>query len=542
MNEHYKTLERQTKEITDRWRKKQAVLESELHRFFYRLKGTAQVTGLTDWYEWASDTLAHLNEESTRMWEESEWERLFTAYSPLSVQASAEERRKNKRAAAGNASPQFVLVISTDMDHIVCRRNLLEASGFQVIAAFDLKRGLKQLYDTLPSVVLIDDSLLFNSGEEMRQQLLEKTATDFIPVIVTAKDMNPADAKNVYASGVMDYIPADKNSEEISALISNRARFCDYVNRAVLKDELTGAYNRRFLNRELSYRLQRIRENEHDGLAVALIDLDHFKQVNDLYGHAKGDEVLQAFVQECGTVAENEDILCRYGGEEFAFIFNRPSVKEAQLKLSALRVRLNERLIDSRSDRSVPIQFSAGIRVIAADEETRHVDELISEADDALYKAKASGRNQDCLFTHDMDKTPAQPAVTFIVVDDDPIVREMIRRQVRQEPLIGGCEFDFITFSDGRTFLNEDWYDPERYYVIVLDRIMPHMDGLEVLKRIRSEAPAKRMIVTMLTSRQHENEIETALKLGADDYLAKPFNAAQLFLRLNRLAERMFVR
>jgi diguanylate cyclase (GGDEF)-like protein len=153
-------------------------------------------------------------------------------------------------------------------------------------------------------------------------------------------------------------------------------------------DPLTGLLNRRFVN---EHEKMLIAGNAKAGasLALAIIDLDHFKAVNDTYGHGTGDEVLIAFAQLARSVLRTGDIIARWGGEEFIVIFPHTTQDQAAEALERLQVALATRILTSAGP--VAIRFSAGLACFIG---CLDLQTLVRSADDALYRAKGSGRNR----------------------------------------------------------------------------------------------------------------------------------------------------
>lgn len=158
------------------------------------------------------------------------------------------------------------------------------------------------------------------------------------------------------------------------------------------RDELTGLANRR---KAMACLNQSVQEFERSGAScvVVLVDLDHFKQINDSYGHNVGDKVLKRFsdlAKECLTACE---VKARWGGEEFLFLSWQSTVQDVRLAMARLRQRLQEQpAVDE--GRSIGIDFSAGLAVLR---EGDTVEKLILYADEALYQSKAHGRGCDTI-------------------------------------------------------------------------------------------------------------------------------------------------
>jgi len=155
------------------------------------------------------------------------------------------------------------------------------------------------------------------------------------------------------------------------------------------RDGLTGLTNRRHFmllaEQELA-RAQRYRRS----LTVGMADLDHFKRLNDTYGHAAGDAVLKAFAVLVGDTLRQSDLSCRYGGEEFAFLFPEVGIDEARRLAERLRERFSELEIRLPDSRLVRVTFSMGL----ADATVLPLEGALKLADEALYEAKRSGRNR----------------------------------------------------------------------------------------------------------------------------------------------------
>lgn len=157
-----------------------------------------------------------------------------------------------------------------------------------------------------------------------------------------------------------------------------------------IRDPLTGLFNRRFLEESLSRELEAARRRDRS-LSVALIDLDHFKNVNDNFGHDAGDEVLRSMADLFRTHFRSSDIVCRYGGEEFAVVLPESAANEAAARSNELRhrvkklmVRHKDRLIDS-------VTLSIGIAAFPDSGAT--AEELLRAADTYLYESKRKGRD-----------------------------------------------------------------------------------------------------------------------------------------------------
>ena len=162
------------------------------------------------------------------------------------------------------------------------------------------------------------------------------------------------------------------------------------------RDELTGLLNRRVCQETLETARRQARiTGEH--FAVILIDLDHFKRVNDEHGHQAGDKVLSTFASQAQQLLREKDTMFRWGGEEFVILMRNLSVEHAVKAAETLRERIADLLVRLDSGALVNLTISAGIACYP--HHSSHSDKLIQKADIAMYRAKARGRNCVELFS-----------------------------------------------------------------------------------------------------------------------------------------------
>jgi diguanylate cyclase (GGDEF)-like protein len=162
------------------------------------------------------------------------------------------------------------------------------------------------------------------------------------------------------------------------------------IYRTMIGDGLTGAYNRRYLTEFLERELTRCRRHGR-ALSLVLFDLDHFKQVNDGFGHLTGDAVLREVAELTRAQVRREDCFARFGGEEFAIVLTETDLDAARLFAERLRGTIEVHDFVASGER-VPVTISAG--VATAGREMRDADEFLAAADARLYEAKESGRNR----------------------------------------------------------------------------------------------------------------------------------------------------
>jgi diguanylate cyclase (GGDEF)-like protein len=159
-----------------------------------------------------------------------------------------------------------------------------------------------------------------------------------------------------------------------------------------MRDPLTGAYNRRHLEELLKNELA-FAARQGTSLSLVLVDIDHFKRVNDTYGHRAGDVVLQLVATSIQRVLRPYDVLCRFGGEEFVVVARDTTPRNAEILAERIRRRV-ETLPLEVGGRKFRVTVSAGVVTAAPDAEDLDMEGLIEAVDAAMYRAKRAGRNR----------------------------------------------------------------------------------------------------------------------------------------------------
>jgi two-component system cell cycle response regulator len=248
-------------------------------------------------------------------------------------------------------------------------------------------------------MIFLDFSLPDGNGFDFLKML--ETKAHKIPVVVITGHGDEVVASEILREGAYDYLPKSKICHEaLTRIIANTLDKVRYKNELELTlkkmakmstlDELTGLYNRRFMNEFLEKEFARARRFS-SGLSCMILDIDHFKQVNDTYGHACGDFILKAFAGLLEELARKSDFYFRYGGEEFVVLL--PHVDLDGTINYAERVRSaceNKKYTYEETDIDITVSIGiSSLNQFPADQEL----DLIGFADKALYRAKTEGRN-----------------------------------------------------------------------------------------------------------------------------------------------------
>jgi|GEM_PF-390687 len=240
-----------------------------------------------------------------------------------------------------------------------------------------------------------------------------------VPVVVVTARGNEMIATKVIRAGACDYLPSDSISkgtlsESIYTAMEN-FRLKREANLALRKmaqmatrDELTGVYNRRFFVEALEREMTRAKRYGTD-LVILMIDMDYFKKVNDTYGHIAGDMVLREIGKMLLDSMRQSDLICRYGGEEFAVILPNTDVKKATVVSERFRERVGNHQFEYDSQK-LRITVSIGIASFDSSSDKQSPTELVDNADQALYQAKREGRNRVKGPMISIDKGVGKPA------------------------------------------------------------------------------------------------------------------------------------
>jgi diguanylate cyclase (GGDEF)-like protein len=179
-------------------------------------------------------------------------------------------------------------------------------------------------------------------------------------------------------------------AERISLVLAN-LRVREALRSQSIRDPLTGLFNRRFMEESLEREVRRAARND-EGVALLMLDLDHFKLFNDTFGHQAGDMLLRGVGNFLSQGARGQDVACRYGGEEFLLVLAGASIDAACKRAELLREDLKQLAVRHAGQVLGRITVSIGVSAFPGHGAT--VEELVRVADKALYRAKEEGRDR----------------------------------------------------------------------------------------------------------------------------------------------------
>ncbi|HEY5085765.1 MAG TPA: diguanylate cyclase [Gemmatimonadaceae bacterium] len=306
--------------------------------------------------------------------------------------------------------PKRILVVDDHPDNIQVLRARLEARGYLVDEAADGEQALERVYASPPpDLILLDVMMPKIDGFEVARRIKSDETLPFIPVIMqTALDTTESMVQGLDA-GADDYIAKPINFRELDARVKSLLRIQSLQSSLQQRDKelssanaqllvmsstdvLTGVANRRSLEERL-HEMWEHSQRLHEPLSLVMCDIDHFKRVNDEYGHQVGDTVLQQFAKLLYTEAREIDKLGRYGGEEFVLLLPGTVLDAAVTFAERIRECVEKREFTYGEGQSLHRTMSCGVASwpgpLVTDQEA-----LIRAADEALYVAKETGRNR----------------------------------------------------------------------------------------------------------------------------------------------------
>ena len=240
-----------------------------------------------------------------------------------------------------------------------------------------------------PDIILLDMYLPQYTGIEIANLIRQIPTYISIPIVFLSAEEDQDIRLQALSLGVDDFLSKPPHAEHLIKTVSSRAERYRTIRKLMVHDSLTGLLNHTTFRERFNQEITRARR-QHAPLTFAFLDIDHFKNVNDSYGHSTGDRVLKSLAQFLKQRLRSSDIIGRYGGEEFAILLPDTTAESALPVLEELREgfeKIEHRL--PTSDNHIHVTFSCGI---AAFPRYTDVTILSEAADQALYQAKQEGR------------------------------------------------------------------------------------------------------------------------------------------------------
>lgn len=283
-----------------------------------------------------------------------------------------------------------VILIVDDVPTNVQGLALLLKDKYVIKVATGGGRALElAVQEPIPDLILLDVQMPDMNGYEVLKLLKEDSITAKIPIIfITGKDAIE-DEEYGFELGAVDYITKPIHPSIVKARVNTHITLKQQHDKLVAMathDQLTGLYNRHFLSDALSKKVAHAKRHGQ-ALSVIIVDIDHFKNVNDTFGHLMGDLILKAVATVMQDSARKEDIAARFGGEEFIVVMDECMASDALVKAEKLRSQ-----IEVLNPEGIKVTASFGVAQLEPD--MKRYEDLLKNADSALYVAKEDGRNR----------------------------------------------------------------------------------------------------------------------------------------------------
>ena len=296
-----------------------------------------------------------------------------------------------------NPSGTKILVVEDELFSRTILKETLERLGYNVVLATNGREALDLCHQEHFPIIITDRVMPEMDGIEFCRAMRSVPAEHYVYILLLTSLDKKDELIAGLDAGADEYLVKPLHEVELAARLKAARRILDLettLKQLALHDQLTGAYNRGYLDRQLVKELKRSWRYEHP-LSMIICDIDHFKKVNDCYGHQAGDQILKELVTRINYSIRNEnDWMARYGGEEFVIVL--PETPPAGCLVVAERIRnliADTPVIYQENSIAVTVSFGAVTIAYTSMTEEMEIDVILRKADECLYRAKNAGRN-----------------------------------------------------------------------------------------------------------------------------------------------------
>lgn len=286
-----------------------------------------------------------------------------------------------------------VLVIDDSLDVHRLLRARLRTEGIEIVSTMSGAEGIEAARAESPALILLDLDMPDMDGFEVLRVLKSSEATLAVPVIVLSGLDSPEDKVTAFDLGAVDYVTKPFDLMELRVRVRsalNVHRLLQMLAERAHVDGLTGLWNRAHFDQRWAEEVSAARRHNRP-LSLAMLDIDHFKAINDTFGHPAGDAMLRGFADMLLAECRQSDVACRFGGEEFALIMPETPPTDAALVCERVLKTLRELCWPRHPERFVTA--SAGVAGSVASISVSP-QKWLEAADAALYKSKRAGRDR----------------------------------------------------------------------------------------------------------------------------------------------------
>jgi two-component system cell cycle response regulator len=290
--------------------------------------------------------------------------------------------------------PVKVLLAEDDPTQRLVLAHLVRNAGYGVETVPDGESALARILEETFDILITDLDMPGLDGSCLCQRIREASLTDYLYILMLTAHTGDVDVAAGLEAGADDFVRKPANPVELLARLKNGSRIVKLQREAYrnsITDALLGVFNRRYLIHQLRCEVWRAHRYQRP-LTVLMVDLDHFKQINDRFGHSAGDQVLVGFARKTRNLIRAGDWFARFGGEEFVIVLPETPLGVAEQVAEKVRRELESApFLLASGEHRVTASFGVAALTLGSDENS---DVVLGRADKALYRSKQQGRNR----------------------------------------------------------------------------------------------------------------------------------------------------
>ncbi|HBK78961.1 MAG TPA: hypothetical protein DDZ83_04615 [Nitrospinae bacterium] len=313
------------------------------------------------------------------------------AFLPKPVNSDAIQETLQNFESANQEVPARILAMEDDGMQNALLKNILEGAGFIFDSCTEPEELLDMLDSFNPDLLIMDLKLPRYNGFELARVLRQNNCYLTMPILFLTSSSQEASYIESLKAGSDDFLAKPANPQILIDSIRYRTKRYLQIRALTDQDGLTHMLNRASLMRQFESIFSRT-ARYREALSITMIDIDHFKTINDTYGHQAGDWVLRSLSNFLQEALRKSDIIGRYGGEEFILLLPQIGAEDSLRVVDRIRQDFERGEKASPTGEIIPVTFSAGIATYPGHGSS--LDEIIFAADGALYESKRTGRNK----------------------------------------------------------------------------------------------------------------------------------------------------
>jgi len=378
---------------------------ADLRTFFHRIAGTAASVGLpllgrlAAVCESAADLLAEraLHADATALRLFSDGLAGIAEVLDESAEARAQVKTELPELLPGIAvedRPSRILVVDDDPFSARLVDTVLRSAGFASSYCCEPLRALEVIEGEHPDLIILDVVMPEQDGFALCQQIRAHPSLQLTPIIFVTRKGDVEQRVRGLQVGGNDYVAKPFEPQELVARVRSHLQRLSELREMAVRDGLTRCYNNKYFKTRIEQEIVRTKRYGNE-MTLGMLDIDHFKRVNDTFGHPAGDAVLAHLASILTASVRSTDVVARFGGEEFGFLLIESAAPEAAIITDRLRERIERHqfIVPALAGGDLAVSCTVSIG-LAAFQHGDTPQSLLGRADAALFEAKQRGRNQ----------------------------------------------------------------------------------------------------------------------------------------------------